>query len=109
MGKRGTTTTGWFDAFILWLDTNGLISLSQPRNSYFVNAAIPSPGSPNDIIAPFWADIRVDASASMHSAVTGTAPNRALTIEWRNVYISHDPNLTRFSFEARLDPLSSWR
>ena len=25
MGKKGTTTTGWFDAFVLWLDTNGFL------------------------------------------------------------------------------------
>jgi len=25
MGKKGTTSTGWFDAFILWLDTNGFL------------------------------------------------------------------------------------
>lgn len=26
LGKKGTTTTGWFDAFILWLDTNGFLT-----------------------------------------------------------------------------------
>lgn len=25
LGKKGTTSTGWFDAFILWLDTNGFL------------------------------------------------------------------------------------
>lgn len=25
LGKKGTTSTGWFDAFILWLDSNGLL------------------------------------------------------------------------------------
>lgn len=25
MGKKGTTSVGWFDAFILWLDTNGFL------------------------------------------------------------------------------------
>ena len=85
-----------------WLDTNGAVYLTQPRDSYFVNAPLPSGASPNNLIAPFWADIRVDASASMRSTVTGTAPNRKLVIEWRNVYISHDPALTRFTFEAIL-------
>ncbi|WCM28637.1 alpha/beta hydrolase [Sphingomonas sp. QA11] len=26
LGKKGTTTTGWFDAFVLWLDTNGFLA-----------------------------------------------------------------------------------
>jgi acetyl esterase/lipase len=25
LGKQGTTTIGWFDAFLLWLDTNGFL------------------------------------------------------------------------------------
>ena len=25
MGREGTTTTGWFEAFMLWLDTNGFL------------------------------------------------------------------------------------
>jgi acetyl esterase/lipase len=25
LGKKGTTSTGWFDAFMLWLDTNGFL------------------------------------------------------------------------------------
>ncbi len=25
LGKKGTTTTGWFDAFIAWLDSNGFL------------------------------------------------------------------------------------
>lgn len=25
LGKKGTTSTGWFDAFVLWLDTNGFL------------------------------------------------------------------------------------
>jgi hypothetical protein len=85
-----------------WLDTNGAIYFSQPRDSYFVNTTMPSPSSPNNMLAPFWADIRVDASSIVRSSVLGSAPNRKLVLEWRNVYISHDAALARFSFEAIL-------
>jgi len=30
LGKKGTTSTGWFDAFLLWLDTNGLLKPRRP-------------------------------------------------------------------------------
>lgn len=30
LGKAGTTSTGWFDAFIRWLDMNGLTHPTRP-------------------------------------------------------------------------------
>jgi hypothetical protein len=37
------------------------------------------------MIAPFWDDLDPSAGGRIYTSVTGTAPNRIFTIEWRAV------------------------
>jgi hypothetical protein len=46
-----------------------------------------------------WDDLIVDSSASIRTAVTGSAPNRRFIVEWRNVRFYADSSL-RVSFEV---------
>ncbi|HET6211797.1 MAG TPA: PQQ-dependent sugar dehydrogenase [Micromonosporaceae bacterium] len=71
-----------------WLDTNGLLSFATLASSAWDHSSIPSAPAANKAnlaVYPFWDDLDVDSSASVRTAVTGTAPNRKFTVEWRNV------------------------
>jgi Concanavalin A-like lectin/glucanases superfamily/Carboxypeptidase regulatory-like domain len=88
-----------------WLDTNGTVSFTDPGGShpYLGGAAIPSAEAPNSVLAPFWDDLVVDASASVRTSSTGTGAGRRFTIEWRNVYRKAVAS-ERLSFETVLAP-----
>jgi hypothetical protein len=85
-----------------WVDTNGLITFEDPGGSHpGGDGTIPSPVEPDAMIAAYWADLVVDAQASVRMQVTGTAPRRALAIEWRNVHLKGNTS-TRLSAQAAL-------
>lgn len=52
---------------------------------YFINLPIPSAYQPNNMIAPLWDDLNPSKGGKVYYMLTGTAPNRALTIEWYQV------------------------
>ena len=69
-----------------YVSSNGFLTLgSNAGVTAPLNAAIPTTGAPNGVIAPFWDDLYPGASGSVHAAVSGTAPNRTLYVEWFNV------------------------
>jgi hypothetical protein len=87
-----------------WIDTNGVVSFAAFNGSAWNVGQIPSaaaPNTPNLAAYPFWADVWVDASASVRTQTIGSAPNRQFVIEWRNVRFYSDPN-TRLTFEVLL-------
>jgi hypothetical protein len=84
----------------IYVSTNGYINFLA-GNSVYSNQCLPSGATPNGAIYAFWDDLYVDASASMHTEVLGTAPNRRFVIEWRNVHFYGDSN-RRLSFELVL-------
>lgn len=69
-----------------WVSTNGLIGFgaAQTGTRAAVNAAMPSSSAPNAVVAPFWDDLEVDASAGVYTSLVGAAPNRSFIVEWRN-------------------------
>ncbi|MEV0566864.1 LamG-like jellyroll fold domain-containing protein [Dactylosporangium sp. NPDC050588] len=85
-----------------WVSTNGLLTFADPGSDALgTNASIPSPGVPDSIVAPFWADLYVDGVASVRTTVVGSAPDRKFVVEWRNVAFYNDfPR--RITFEAVL-------
>lgn len=84
-----------------WIGTNGTVSFGG-NNTADVNGDIPSAGTPNAALYPFWDDLVVGAAGSgsgVFTAVTGTAPHRQYVIEWREV--SHwSAQADKFSFSA---------
>ncbi|GAA2602728.1 hypothetical protein GCM10010399_36880 [Dactylosporangium fulvum] len=70
-----------------WIDTNGMVSFVNPNGSH-PDDIVPLPNSaePNAAVYVFAQDLVVDASASVRTAVLGTAPNRQFLIEWKNPY-----------------------
>ena len=90
----------------LYFSTNGLITFGTP---YGWNGGgynyIPDPVAPNNYIAPFWEDLVVGVNGNgghIYSRLLGTAPNRYLVLEWRNVDLYGYENYADFSFEAIL-------
>ncbi|HEX8702023.1 MAG TPA: MYXO-CTERM sorting domain-containing protein, partial [Myxococcaceae bacterium] len=65
---------------------NGAISFTSTSISY-VNTALPA-STHATFVVPFWDDLFPGPTAAdnVYWAVTGTAPNRELVIEWRNVH-----------------------
>jgi N-acetylneuraminic acid mutarotase len=74
--------------------TNGFITFGT-GTCPFVNSGIPSAGTPNNAIYPFWDDLFVDPPTASMFTSTLSNPNR-FVIEWRNVRFFGD-------FSRRLD------
>jgi N-acetylneuraminic acid mutarotase len=82
--------------------TNGHLTFQNPNSSFcpFSNSSIPSIGSPNAAIYPFWDDMYLDASSSTWTK-TLTGPNR-FVIEWRNAGFFPPGSPDRLDFEVIL-------
>jgi len=86
----------------LYFSTNGLITFGAGSWDYF-GSDIPNDMNPNNLIAPFWFDLRVGSpynGGAIYYSQGGSAPNRYFVVEWRNVQ-TYEGN-TSFSFEAIL-------
>jgi RHS repeat-associated protein len=86
-------------ASTLYVDTNGQVSIRDNGGPYAALTQIPNVDWPNGDIYVFGDDLNVDASASVRTATTGTAPNRQFTIEWHNVTLAYDDS-QRFDAEV---------
>ncbi|WP_326554297.1 LamG-like jellyroll fold domain-containing protein [Micromonospora sp. NBC_01813] len=68
-----------------WVDTNGILTFTDPGGSHPVPASIPTAGGPDAMIAAFWDDLIVDEQAEIVTATSGSFPFREFVVEWRNV------------------------
>ncbi|WP_285561092.1 carboxypeptidase regulatory-like domain-containing protein [Actinoplanes regularis] len=86
-----------------WVDTNGVLSFTDPGGSHPYTGTNDLVTSANSIpvIAAYWDDLVVDASASVRTAITGTGGSQQVLIEWRNVYRKAN-TAQRLSFEVTL-------
>lgn len=88
------------------MSSNGFISLNTSgTSSLTTNNFSTANATSRPIIAPLWDDLDGKATGSVSRAyfeVTGTAPNRVLTVEWRNWEWNWDSNTPVISFQAKL-------
>jgi hypothetical protein len=85
-----------------WVDTNGVVSFTEPNGAAWEFSAIPSEPArnrPDAAVYAFWDDWMVDGEASVRTATIGTAPNRQFVVEWRNV-INYRDTSSRVTFEV---------
>ena len=68
-----------------WISTNGFVSFADPDWAQPENVAIPAAALPNAGVYPYWDDLVVRADSTVRTQVTGSAPNRTLTVEWNNI------------------------
>ncbi len=92
------------------VSVNGFASfLPIDTASSYTNVAIPQAAAPNGMMAVWWDDLLLDTNfpggAQIGYQVLGTAPNRRLVIEWRDVRaVNHSSNNhRRFTFQLALD------
>lgn len=70
---------------VLYIATNGTISFTTSTNPGYSNRSLPT-ASVSNLVAPFWDDLTPSGTNSnIYAAVTGSAPNRHLVVEWRNL------------------------
>jgi subtilisin family serine protease len=63
--------------------SNGVLSFTNSITA-FSNTQLPN-ASYTTVVAPFWDDLYPTGADNVYWEVLGTAPNRELVIEWRNV------------------------
>jgi RHS repeat-associated protein len=86
-----------------WVSMNGHVNFAAQAEDWLLGGgSLPSPRAPNAAVYPFWDNLVADATSSVRSGLTGTAPNRRFIIEWRDVYISLAGPGKRFSLQAIL-------
>ncbi len=92
------------------VSVNGFASVGTfSLGSSWRNAAIPSAGEPDGIMAVWWDDLLLDTAvpggASIGYEVLGAAPNRTLVIEWVDLRLQghNTANHRRFTFQLQLD------
>ncbi|GIF20872.1 protocatechuate 3,4-dioxygenase beta subunit [Actinoplanes tereljensis] len=82
------------------VSTNGFLTFGTALGTdNYVNPAMPTAAAPNAVVAPFWDDLQIDASASVRTDTIGAAPNRKYIIEWRNA-LFRPSGPDRITFEA---------
>lgn len=82
----------------IYLGSTGIINTNITYNNNLATelAAI------RPIIAPLWDDIDVQVTNNIKYLVTGTAPNRVLTIEWANALWDPLATSAAISFQVKL-------
>jgi subtilisin family serine protease len=68
----------------VYVNANGLISFTNNTGLQYSNQQLPY-SSFTTLVAPFWDDLYPTGADNVYWEVLGTAPNRELVIEWRNV------------------------
>jgi subtilisin family serine protease len=95
----------------LQVGANGTISFTDAYSSTF-NRVIPiQTPLPVTLVAPFWQDLYpVRGSAqNVYWSIVGSAPNRQLVVEWRNVrsFVCHSDAAATVTFEVVFSESSS--
>ncbi|MCG2769215.1 MAG: S8 family serine peptidase, partial [Anaerolineae bacterium] len=67
-----------------YVNTNGQVLFGRGESSYS-NQSIPSPGSPDNFIAPFWDDLAPHQRGNVYYATYGIAPDCYAVIAWEDV------------------------
>ena len=94
----------------VWISSNGWLSfdIADPGTSQPSNNALLGTGIPHAAVYPFWDDHVIDewywTGAGLWMEIAGTAPNRVITVEWKNTihYDSTTWNDHRASFQVKL-------
>ncbi len=69
------------------ISTNGWMSLDAFTAPDLAGTPLPGTSMPPALIAPFFADLKLPANASVSVRTAGTAPNRQFVVEWLNASI----------------------
>lgn len=73
-----------------YISTNGLLTFGTGTTDPSEDP-IPTAGSPNNFIAPFWDDLVIDPSGNILYTTVGASPNRKLIVQFRNMGFYYGP------------------
>jgi hypothetical protein len=79
--------------------SNGYLTFGATTTD-FTEDPIPSPATPNDLIAPLWDDFNPGAGGTVHHQTTGPVGNRVFIAQWTNV--PHFSSGGQHTFQALL-------
>lgn len=78
-------------------------SMTGSPSDAFSNATIPTSGTPNNFVAPFWDDLSpVSGVSAVRTLSIGTAPARRFVVEWTNWQTVSGGSADRLTFQAKL-------
>ena len=101
---------------LMFVNANGFLNLTRYFDSRD-NVRLPHPSVPLTLVAPFWDDLKPTQGGDRQQlfwSIEGTAPNRELVIEWRDVPLAgcSETDVVNFQvvfFEGRSDILFNYR
>ena len=82
----------------LYVGGNGVLSAGDAITNYF-NVPLPNPFV-SAMVAPFWDDLYPNGSQNVYWDVVGTAPQRELVVEWRDVPAASCPTGGTLKFQT---------
>lgn len=83
------------------VSSNGNLQFTTNNTAYSNTCPLPDP-TLGRMIAPFWDDLYPPGGGGIYYSLTGSAPNRVFTVEWRN--IEHYPGTASgVTFEVQLE------
>ena len=80
----------FYEAFTV--STNGFVSFVEPPDAAPDNAAIPTPGGPEALVAVWWDDLDPASHGDVYVELLGVAPYRRAVVQWKDVAHAEDPN-----------------
>ncbi|HUP69440.1 MAG TPA: RHS repeat-associated core domain-containing protein [Acidimicrobiales bacterium] len=69
----------------VFISSNGLLCFATSGCTSYTPPPPPNPGTPNDLMACFWEDLNPGVGGTVKYKTTGSAPNRALVVEFNAV------------------------
>ncbi|MER3544499.1 MAG: hypothetical protein C4311_07800 [Chloroflexota bacterium] len=88
------------------VSSNGNLQFTTANTAYLNVCPLPS-GMMGLMIVPFWDDLYPPEGAGIFYSVTGSAPNRVFTVEWRNIpHYEAAYTGTGVTFEVQLEEAS---
>lgn len=92
-----------FSSIGMFVNANGHLNLT--RDSFYGpdNTPLPNPAVPATLVAPFWDDLAPTQGGDREQlfwSLEGTAPNRKLVVEWRDVPLSGCPQADTVTFQV---------
>ncbi|MFY7963835.1 MAG: fibronectin type III domain-containing protein, partial [Chitinophagaceae bacterium] len=82
--------------------SNGVIGLTNTGTSLASSAGTQNGTNTAPIIAPFGGDHETNTDGKVHFKVIGSAPNRVLVVEWKNMRLDYESGTADGTFQALL-------
>src|SRR5689334_13422783 len=83
------------------VSSNGWMVLGNGMSSSLFANALGTTGQ-GPILAPLWDDMATASTGNVNYVLSGTAPNRVLTIEWVNILWNYSASAPVMSYEVKL-------